>query len=298
MKRNNRAVLRAANRIAKSAKAKAIFISLDALNELPDEEPPKGCSLVLTTRRHFDQLEGLFPEGVPASAPILQLPKVEMTRVGQIKTAVVLALSNHLIGIGDKIVLVTGIPEMGTLDSIFLMDTARESEILTSPGVNGISENVKPEVFEETLTIAMEFASRGREGKPVGTIFVIGDEEKVLQFSKQMIINPFKGYTEEERNLLNPKLRETLREFSAIDGAFVISKEGLVLSAGRYLSAASDEETIPRGLGSRHIAAAGITAMTKAIAIVISESTGDVRIFKNGKILMEIEKPLRVAPGP
>jgi len=79
-----------------------------------------------------------------------------------------------------------------------------------------------------------------------------------------------------------------------LDGAFVISHDGLVLTAGRYLGAASDEATIPRGLGSRHIAAAGISAMTQAVAIVISESTGDVRIFKNGKILMEIEKPVRV----
>lgn len=295
MNRTNHAILSAAFRIAKSAKAKALFISLDTLNEVPDEDAPKGCSLILVTRRGPDELEGFFPDGSHGARPMIQLPKIDMTRMGQVKMSVVLALSTKLIEMGDKIVFVTGIPEMERLDMVLLLDTAKESEVLTTQGVNGISESVKPEVFEEALGIALELGARGREGKSVGTIFVLGDEEKVLQLSKQMIINPFKGYTDEERNILNPKLKETLREFAALDGAFVVSGDGLVLNAGRYLGAASDEATIPRGLGSRHIAAAGITALTDAIAIVISESTGDVRIFKNGKILMEIEKPIKVA---
>jgi glutamate synthase (ferredoxin) len=93
-----------------------------------------------------------------------------------------------------------------------------------------------------------------------------------------------------ERNLLNPSLRETIREFSTLDGAFVIAGNGEVITAGRYLGAATEESEIPRGLGSRHIAAAGITALTNAIAIVISESTGDVRIFKGGKVIMSLDK--------
>lgn len=297
MKRINRAILQSAFRVAKSAKVKFIFISLDSLKELPDHDPPKGCTIILVTRLRPDELESLFPNGAPASRPIIHLPRVDMTRMSQIKMAVVLAISLHLIELGDKIIFVTGVPDRDTLDAVLFLDTAKESEVLTSQGVNGISDNVKPEVFQVTLGIALELSTRGREGKPVGTIFVMGDEEKVLQLSKQMIINPFKGYTDDERNILNPSLRETMREFAALDGAFVISDEGLVLTAGRYLGAASDEETLPRGLGSRHIAAAGITALTKATAIVISESTGDVRIFKNGKILMEIEKPIRVATG-
>jgi DNA integrity scanning protein DisA with diadenylate cyclase activity len=294
MKRTNQSILNAAFRIAKSSKAKALFVSLDSLNQVPEETPPKGCSLILVTRKTPDELEGFFPDGRASLNPLIQLPRIDMTRMGQVKMSVVLALSTKLIQMGDKIVFVTGIPEAERLDAILLLDTAKESEVLTTQGVNGISESVNPEVFEETLGIALELAARGREGKPVGTIFVLGDEEKVMQLSKQMIINPFKGYTDEERNILNPNLKETIREFAALDGAFVISSDGLVLTAGRYLGAASDESTIPRGLGSRHIAAAGITALTQAIAIVISESTGDVRIFKNGKILMEIEKPIKI----
>ena len=150
------------------------------------------------------------------------------------------------------------------------------------------------EVFEAVLNLAVELANQGREGKPVGATFVIGDYEKVMQFSRQTIFNPFRGYPEDERNILNPQLCETVKEFSVLDGAFVISEDGVVMCAGRHLSAALDSTVdLPRGLGSRHVAAAGITSVTEAVAIVISESTGDVRIFKDGAIFMEIEKPAR-----
>jgi len=141
------------------------------------------------------------------------------------------------------------------------------------------------------LSIALELAAQGREGRKVGTIFVLGDHEKVLQLSRQMIINPFMGYREEERNILNTDLKETIKELSAIDGAFVIQNNGVIVTAGRHLSAALESKDFPQGLGSRHIAAAGITSITDAVAIVISESTGTVSVFKNGNVFVRIEKP-------
>jgi DNA integrity scanning protein DisA with diadenylate cyclase activity len=105
-----------------------------------------------------------------------------------------------------------------------------------------------------------------------------------------MIINPFMGYAEEERNILDRNLKETIKEFSALDGAFVVRGDGVLVTAGRHLNAALETKDFPQGLGSRHIAAAGITSVTGAIAIVISESTGTVRIFKNGRLFVDIEK--------
>jgi len=105
-----------------------------------------------------------------------------------------------------------------------------------------------------------------------------------------MVINPFQGYPEEERNILDPRLRETVKEFSSIDGAFIFREDGIILAAGRHLDASGENIEIPLGLGSRHRAAAGITSLTDALAIVISEGTGGVRIFHRGKIFMEIEK--------
>src|SRR5262245_56015478 len=106
MKRTNQALLQAAFRIAKSTKTKAVLIFLDPLGELPELETPKGCSVLLVTRKSKEELEGLFPDGFPASRPVITLPRVDMTRIGLMKMAVVLAISNQLIELGDKIVFV------------------------------------------------------------------------------------------------------------------------------------------------------------------------------------------------
>ena len=286
-------MLNAALKVAKSTKAKALFVSLDSVNQYPEIKSLAGCQLIFVTKKSRTEIAQRFSKEIPNTQTLIELPKVEMTRMSLVKTSLVLAANQHLINIGDKVIFLTGVSDSDTLDSILCLDTSKESEVVAIQGINVVCDGVKPEVFQAVLNIAIELATRGREGKPVGTTFVIGDEQKVMQLSKQMIINPFKGYTNEERNLLSGTLKETLREFATLDGAFVISGDGLVLTAGRYLGGATDESPIPRGLGSRHIAAAGITALTDAFAIVISESTGDVRIFKNGKVLMEIEKPMK-----
>ena len=120
-----------------------------------------------------------------------------------------------------------------------------------------------PAVFERLLTLASELGLEGREGRPVGTLFVVGDSDRVLSQSHQLVINPFHGYPEAERNILDPRLEETIKEFSAIDGAFIIRGDGVILSAGRYLAPQSKlDEPLPQGLGTRHEAAAAITMTT------------------------------------
>lgn len=288
----NTLLIKNALKIASVIKASCVMIHIDPLEDLKFEERVhKHKNVILLSKKKKLDLpetgEGLLTN--LAKNQII-LPKIHLTRLSLIKVATTLALSQDMIEPGSKIVFCVGQTSLGLLDLIHIVDTSKESEIITGRGLTKISETVKPELLETILNIAMEFAEKGREGKPIGTIFVVGDHEKVLQLSKQMIMNPFKGYEEDERNIMQAALRETIREFSAMDGAFIIGDDGTIITAGRYLGAATDEANLPRGLGSRHIAAAGITALTKAIAFVISESSGDVRIFKDGKIVMHIEK--------
>ena len=285
----NTVIVESACTIANAIRARALFVYADAINDYPI---PSGMledtAIILVTQT------GSTTEPSAEVTSILHLPPIPLTRMAQIKLAVVIGLSEGHISAGDKIVCLTGVPAFGTLDCIVVLDTGKERELLTSTHLSQIAQHIPSAVFEAVLNLAVELASQGREGKPVGTIFVLGDHQLVMQFSRQTIFNPFHGYPEEERNILNPELRETLKEFSALDGAFVLREDGVVLCAGRHLSAALDSTVdLPQGLGSRHVAAAGITSVTKAIAIVISESTGDVRIFKDGAIFMEIEKPQR-----
>jgi diadenylate cyclase len=134
------------------------------------------------------------------------------------------------------------------------------------------------------LSLAIELANQGPEGKPVGTIFTLGDQEKILQLSRQLIMNSLYGYSEEERNILDPNLRQTIREFSATDGAFVVCDNGVVMAARGRLIAALAEGELPWGLGSRPVAGVSMTIATDAMAIALSQSDGAVRIVKQGSI--------------
>ncbi|MBF0104070.1 MAG: DNA integrity scanning protein DisA nucleotide-binding domain protein [Deltaproteobacteria bacterium] len=286
----NRAIIKTAFDIAKKNKAKALFIYVDAIDEnvIPDKLP-EGVQIILITKSPEYTYNGKHP-----FKDIVVIPRLKLGRMALIKIAVVFALSAKMVHPDDKIVSLVGKSESNSLDTLMYFQISTEQELLTGHSLADMPKSIIPAVFEHTLNLAIEFGNKGKEGKPIGTIFVLGDEEKAMQLSKQMIINPFKGYEPEERNILNPALKETLRELSSVDGAFIIAGNGEIITAGRYLGASMEDSDIPRGLGSRHLAASGITALTKAIAIVISESTGDVRIFREGKIIMEIEKASHV----
>ena len=282
----NRLMLEHACLIADKIGADTILVVSDLLEDWEFFKGFKGRYKVIFAT----QDEETYEEASKALDNVLMVPKVALTRMGQVKMGVIMSLAANLVGSDEKIVCLSGLPKLKTLDSLMVLDISREFELLTSEDVSAVSSGVHPEVFEGVLNLAVELASEGREGNPIGTIFVLGDQERVLPISRQLIINPFKGYPESERNILDRKLRETIKEFSMMDGAFIIREDGVIVSAGRHLAAALDTEKMPMGLGSRHAAAAGITEATDALAIVISQSTGDVRIFKNGSIFMEIER--------
>jgi len=237
------------------------------------------------------QEESSFQEASSIFNKVLRIPNVPLGRINQIKMAIIQALSKGLVKKGDKWVCLSGIPQSKALDNLLLLEFGKEFEIISSSDLPILSEIVMPEVFDTVLTLALELSSEAREGrKPAGTIFVLGKHEDVFKFSHPMVINPFQGYPEEERNILDHRLKETVKEFSSVDGAFIFREDGVILAAGRHLDASGENIEIPLGLGSRHRAAAGITSLTDALAIVISEETGEVRIFHHGKIFMEFEK--------
>ncbi|MHC1566917.1 MAG: DNA integrity scanning protein DisA nucleotide-binding domain protein [Candidatus Syntropharchaeia archaeon] len=144
-----------------------------------------------------------------------------------------------------------------------------------------------PETLRKAIELAIEIAREGREGRRIGTIFVVGDEDKVLSMSKPLILDPLEGHPLERKKLSDPNVQETIKELSKLDGAFVVSDDGHVLSAARYIDATSKEIDLPMGFGSRHMAAASISKQTDAVAIVVSES-GVVRVFDDGELVGEI----------
>jgi len=144
-----------------------------------------------------------------------------------------------------------------------------------------------PAIVESLIELAVEIAREGREGRRIGTLFTLGDEAAVLTKSRQLILNPLEGHPESVRHITDPNLRGTIKELAQLDGAFVVSSTGVVIAACRYLDAAASPVEVPLGLGSRHIAAAHISAATGAVGVVVSESAV-VRLFCHGGLIGEI----------
>ncbi len=289
VKQQNRIMLETACAIAKKTHSKGVLLYGDMIEDyevLAKIGQEKQVDLILAIKD-----EASFQDASSVFKKVLRIPNVPLGRINQIKMAIIQALSKGLVKKGEKWICLSGIPQIKVLDNLLILEFGKEFEIISSSDLPVISEIAMPEVFDTLLTLALELSTEGKEGrKPIGTIFVLGRHEEVLKFSHPMVINPFQGYPEEERNILDPRLKETVKEFSSIDGAFIFREDGVILAAGRHLDASGENIQIPLGLGSRHRAAVGITSLTDALAIVISEETGGVRIFHHGKIFMEIEK--------
>ena len=155
---------------------------------------------------------------------------------------------------------------------------------------------VDARVLEQTVSLAVEIAREGREGRKIGTLFVVGDSGEVIKRSKPLILDPLHGHPDESKQIEDPDMRETIKELAQLDGAFLVSNAGVVLSAARYIDAASDSLDLPLGLGSRHVAGASISRQTRAVAVVVSESSM-VRMFDDGELVSEIVPELWMIDG-
>ncbi len=211
------------------------------------------------------------------------------TRFSQIKYAFFHGVMQELIKPDSRVVCVLGPWGKGHLDTITVHDLALSwsEEFPFDPRLL-ISKKALNAVMA-VVDIALDIGALGREGKSIGTTFIIGDTEEVLTLSHQAVFNPFKGYPKKERIINRSEVVESIKEFAHLDGAIIITDNGVIEAAGRHLDAAGVVTRQLRGLGSRHRAAAGMTRKTEAVAVVVSESTGRVTIFDNGRIISSLE---------
>ena len=275
--------------IVESCGATTLFVYVDALAEdAPALDPALGARIFCVTKALSEERASRW-----GGFQCLRIPNVPMTRMGQVKIAVFLALARGLVQPGERVVFLSGLAAARTLDTIVVTEVGREYGILAlDADLTTTSSRILPEVIERVVDIASELGSEGREGRAVGAMFVVGDTEHVLPLTRQLLLNPFKGYPPEERNILDYSLEETVKELATLDGAFIVGDDGVMETCGVYIRTTDQPEfELPRGLGARHHAAAAITGVTDSVAVTISESTGMITIFRGGRIVTEIQKP-------
>lgn len=214
----------------------------------------------------------------------IHIPEVFTDVEVRIQFAVATMLKNDTITLGDQVVVVSNLPKV---QETLITELTVKEEYLQPEMIKFFLESLaSTETIHETLSLATSLAIKGRKGSPVGALFVIGDENDVLERSKTLNYNPFTGA---DVHIGDKVVESSLGEFAKLDGAFVISDDGKVVSSGRYLEPRIQDADVPSGLGSRHMAGSGITESTNAVSIVVSESDGRIRCFMEGELIMNFD---------
>jgi len=285
LSRFERELVRAALNLASKADVRHLLWISDYP---PAAEEIKGRSLrrkIIFAAASEKVVRDLHEEGFQA----VHIPAYEFTRLDKVKVALVAAA--RFLEKGDVVLCVTGHDR--SIDTMISVKVGDDHDEAVSVESLRLPQEFDRQVVEQVISLALAVGQEGFEGHPVGSIFVIGDSIAVLEKSRQLTINPFQGLSEAERNILDPRITEAVKNFSVLDGAFVIREDGVVLAAGRYLQSGSEELHIPLGLGARHAAAAMITSTTEAIAVVVSQTSGSVRIFREGNIIFDLHQSHR-----
>ena len=286
--RINRLMLREAEQVARGAGCRAMMVFGDTfIGGIERDALHSNLKTILVTRNPIEP-----SEDKEAFAETIQVRSFSSQRMAQLRSAILVALTRGVITFNDRICCIGGMMGSNQFDTVTVVDIEREFQtLLTGSAADLLPADVKPEVLERVIAVATELGVEGREGRPVGSLFVVGDTEKVITLTKPLVLNPFHGYKEEDRNILNPFMDETVKEFSSIDGAFIIRGDGVVESAGSLVQATTDRDhNLPSGLGSRHAAAAAVSVAADCISIVVSSSTGQVTLFRRGVMLPMTEQ--------
>ena len=281
----------AAVKLAKAIEADAILVLLEksvSWARLHKKASSIGPVIVATTS------EKIIESGEKTDISFIHVEMPEISAQNQLTQAVLDAVTGDLIESGSTVVTVYSGFDTEEIDTISVLRLTERLGRLTARDLRKLETKVPLDTLKIVVDTAVAIGREGREGNPIGTMFVVGDHAKVLKESRSGGFDFVKGYTRKERNIFDSRTREGIKEIAQLDGMFVISADGTVEGSGRIIDTSPVEITMTKGLGSRHFSGAAISKNTAAIAVVVSQSSGTVRIFQNGEVVLRIE-PLQRA---
>jgi diadenylate cyclase len=280
--RETRELVKSAFSLARSLGIKSLVVQADEISDSRLVDQLRDDERVIWVTRDRKQM----PIADPTKDVVLPMPYVFLNQLHQFHLALFLATLNRHLRPEEKVLGLCGVAGSQRLDTLLIAKPSRDFPWLQ----HHQGERVVTRHLAKLLEIALRFAREGREGLSIGTTFVLGDRTALMPYLRQLILNPLKGHVQATRSIHNPEVLETLRELSAMDGAFIVSRRGVVDSAGTYLNAPIGHGRLSSGLGARHAAALAITTVTDATAVVISASSGTVTVYDGGETVLELER--------
>ncbi len=271
--------------ICTSGEADAILVMLDGPSDWSQLKQRGGTAKILVVADRADELTGARAEGIE---PVV----VEMEGAPvfhKMEQALLESVAKDLLQPNAEVVAVYSGFEPGSIDSISYIRLAEHLGRLTARDLRKLETSVPLETLKLVLDIALEIGREGREGNPVGTMFIVGDSRRVMNHCHPAGFDAVKGYSRKERNLQDQRVREAIKEIAPLDGAFIVAADGTVERSCQLVDALHANLTLSKGLGSRHWAGAAISKNTKAVAVVVSQTSGSVRLFQNGEVVLRAE---------
>jgi DNA integrity scanning protein DisA with diadenylate cyclase activity len=231
-----------------------------------------------------------YPNLVPLEIDAGPVPTQERMSLAVLEAVATEQLRSgaHLVTVYNGIVVDDDVSDL-PLDSLSVIHLGEHLERLSAQDLRKLDTQVPLETLRAVVEVATEIGREGREGKPVGTMFVVGDTAKVLGMARPLNFNPFRGYSRKERDIRDRRVREQIKDIAQLEGALIIRRDGIATAACMYIDTTAEGITLSKGLGTRHWAAAAISRKTKAIAVAVSQSSGTVRIFQDGEVVLHIE---------
>ena len=283
-------VLELACRLSRETDAGAMLIMIEGQTEWEELATRTNGIKVVVAADTPEELAGAEEAGLATVTLNMQDSPV----IEKLTQALLTGVARDLLAPGAGVVVVYSGFEADTIDSVSYIQLDEHLGRLTARDLRQLETSVPLETLKTVIDLAVEIGREGREGKAIGTMFVVGDTRKVLQHCQPAGYDPVKGYARSERDLHDHRVREAIKEVAMLDGAFIVSPEGIVEKGAQLVDAPYANLTLSKGLGARHWAGAAISKSTSAIAVVVSQSSGTVRIFQNGEVMLRIE-PLRQA---
>lgn len=284
--KHNAAMVRLGVHTAETLGADALLLLLDGATDWKKIRETADSKLTLIVAVDSpDDLEGAAEAGLKP----LALNKEKAPLLERLQHALLEAAADELIRPNGEVVTVYSGFQQGRFDSISHMQLDERMRRLSVRDLQRLDSSVPLKTLKAVVDLAVQIGREGREGKPVGAMFVVGDTRRVLEHAKDSGADPFRGYNKKHRNLMDPRVSEDAKEISQLDGAFVVSADGHIERSRQMLEVAHEDLQMSKGLGARHWAGAAITRKTKAVSVVVSQSTGTVRLYQNGDLVMRIE---------
>ena len=76
--------------------------------------------------------------------------------------------------------------------------------------------NINTDTLRKVILLAIEIGREGREGRKIGTMFVISDSDKTLKLSKPLILDPLWYHPEKLKSIENDDMWETIKELAQV----------------------------------------------------------------------------------